>query len=437
MRRYLYVVIMILALLLLAACGDSANNNVRDNNNNNENENNESEEVTIKLFFPWGEELFEERVGPINDRLDNINIELVEHDEGSTEGIIEAIEQLSAERNAPDIIVMGDNQLTDPYMEDIIHPLDDLIKKHDFDISLLNSNIVDTIRSIGRDGELLSFPNSNDTDILFYNKEIFDLFGIEYPTDDLTWEEVLKIAEKMSEERDGVQYRGLDIRSASRLPLDQLSVNLTDPETGEVLIEKEPAVKKYLDLVRDIYDIHGNMPEKDSDPFGGFIDETVAMTLASPQFLRWGIPEDKAEIVDFAAAPVWSDRPNQSAPAKSYYHWVISDFSEHKDEAFQVLMEYVSEETQLQLTREGQEITVLAEEEIKLQFGAELANFDGKNIAAMIAHEPATPPEQKSRFDKYVEFDLMEFVESGKDTNTYLREVAEETEVRILEADNQ
>lgn len=446
-KLLLVFLITTLIVSVLAACGannnDEAKNNESEQNNDTaqvegeaEGENDKDEVVTIKLFFPWGQELFDERVGPIDERLENINIELLEHGEGSTEGLVGAIEQFSAENIVPDIIVMGSNELTDDYMSSIIQPLDDLVEKHDFDLGIINPAIIDSIRATSKDGDLLSIPNSNDTNVLYYNKDVFDKFGVEYPSDDLTWEDAIELAKKLSGERDGIEYRGLDIRGAERHPLEQRSVNLTDPETGEVLLAKEPAVKLWLELAEDIYSIPGNLPPEDSDALGDFISGNVAMALSSPQFLRWGIPAEKAGDVDFAAAPVWSDLPEQSAPAMSHYHWVINQYSEHQDEAFQVLVEYLSEETQLQLTRGGQEMTVLAEDDIKLQFGADLENYEGKNIAGIFAHEPATPPEQRSKWDKYVKLDLFKFIDSNTDTNTFLREMTEETETGIIEAEN-
>lgn len=402
-----------------------------------EDEGEDEEEVTVTVFFPWGVDLFNERVGPMADRLENINVEFLDHGEGSTEGLPGAIEEYAAAGIVPDIIVMGGNDLTDNYIEAIIEPLDDLVDKHEFDLSVINKDIIDTIRATGDNGELLSIPNSNDSNILYYNKDIFDKFGVEYPEDGMTWEEAIELSGRVSGELDGVNYRGLDIRGAERYPLEQRGVNLTDPETGEVLLAQEPAVMMWLGLAEDIYNAAGNAVPEDSDALGDFMSGTLAMALSSPQFMRWGIPEDRIEHVDFASGPIWSDMDGETAPAMSHYHWVINKYSENKDAAFKVLMEYVSEETQLQLTRGGQEMTILAEDDIKLQFGADLDRYDGKNVGAIFANSPTAPPESKSKYDKYVKLSLFDYIQGDADANTFLREAAEQTAIDIEAAENQ
>lgn len=341
---------------------------------------------------------------------------------------------MAASNIVPDLILTGDP--TDDYVQEIIQPLDELVEKHNFDLGKVNSSVIDTIRSMDSEGRLLTIPNSNDYVVMYYNKEVFDKFGIDYPTEKMTWEETIALAKQVTGERDGISYRGLELRGGSSFPLDQLSVNLTDPETGAPLLTTEPAAKKYLDLVEEIYSIPGNLPPKESDALGDFIAGNVAMALASPQFMRWGIQTiDKAEPVDFAPAPVWSDNPDKTAPAKSYYHWIINKYSEHKDEAFQVLTEYLSTDIQSMLTKEGQEMTVLADDDIKLQFGADLDIYAGKDIEAIFAVEPANPPEKSSKWNKYVTLDINEFIHSEMDTNTYLRIASEKTEIAIKEAE--
>ena len=105
-------------------------------------------------------------------------------------------------------------------------------------------------------------PTASDNYALFYNKEVFDLFGVSYPTEDLTWDAVVDLAKKLTGERDGIQYHGLEMGpgfagTEALVPLKQLNVYLTDLETGEVLITKEPAVTKYLELMKKFYSIPG------------------------------------------------------------------------------------------------------------------------------------------------------------------------------------
>lgn len=437
---------MILFLAFLGACSndatneeaneDSSKNEQTEETTDNEEETEDSNEpVTVKFLFPWGEDLFNQRIVPIDEKLPNINIELVEHDTGSTEGIKQRIEELSANNIVPDIMLLGSNELMDDYIQEFIEPLDDLVEKHNFDLNKINPSLIASIRSMDAEGRLISFPNSNDVTVLYYNKEIFDKFGVDYPTDGMTWEEIIDLAKQVTSERDGVEYRGLDIRDAGMFILNQRGINLTDPETGEVLIENNEDVQKALQIIQDIYSIPGNLPPEDSSALNDFLGRKVAMTLYSPQFMRWGIQtKENAETIDFVSAPVWSSDPDVTEPAKSYYHWVINKFSENKDAAFQVLMEYTSEDIQQMINRAGQELTILADEAMMEQFGADLDVYEGKNIPAIYAVKAGDPPKTLSKWNQYVRFNIDEFIRSDKEINQYIREVAEEAEIAIKEA---
>ncbi|MCE5172807.1 extracellular solute-binding protein [Paenibacillus profundus] len=217
-----------------------------------------SEPVTIKILYPWGEGAFEERYRGIEQLLPNIKLELVD-----SRAELEPLQELNAQQVVPDIIFA--NWGLDPLVElDMIEPLDDLIAKHQYDINQLDPSLVASIRAMDKEGKgrIMGVPIQYSPYGIWYNKEVFDKFGIEYPAAQMTWDEVIELAKQMTAERDGVQYRGLEMgpglaSSEVTVPLSQLAVNLTDPETGEVLITQEPAVTKYLELMKRLYSIPG------------------------------------------------------------------------------------------------------------------------------------------------------------------------------------
>lgn len=55
-----------------------------------------------------------------------------------------------------------------------------------------------TTEQITVDNELYALPFRSDFWVLYYNKDLFDAAGIEYPTNDMTWDEYIEIAEKMT-----------------------------------------------------------------------------------------------------------------------------------------------------------------------------------------------------------------------------------------------
>ena len=48
------------------------------------------------------------------------------------------------------------------------------------------------------DDKLYGLPFRNDYYLLYYNKTLFDQAGVEYPKNDMTWDEYRELAKKMT-----------------------------------------------------------------------------------------------------------------------------------------------------------------------------------------------------------------------------------------------
>ena len=104
----------------------------------------------------------------------------------------------------PDVFWMHINE-AQKYMEgDILLNLDDYIAA---DESTDLNNYYEGITSIyNNDGHQYALPKDHDTIALLYNKAIFDKYGVDYPTDDWTWQDYADAAAKITEagKADGV-----------------------------------------------------------------------------------------------------------------------------------------------------------------------------------------------------------------------------------------
>lgn len=95
----------------------------------------------------------------------------------------------------PDVIMVKDadtqagmqqkNQLLD---------LTDYIAKDGIDLSLYNG----AAEQLQIDGKQYTLPFRRDWYMLFYNKDLFDAAGVEYPSDDMTWDEFEALAKQMT-----------------------------------------------------------------------------------------------------------------------------------------------------------------------------------------------------------------------------------------------
>ncbi|WP_195573036.1 ABC transporter substrate-binding protein [Paenibacillus sp. 1001270B_150601_E10] len=456
-NRKRYQSMLLIAILLLTAvfsgCSSSSSNSstnaspggtTETNTNSSTSEpadEGSDEPVTIKILYPWGKDAFEQRYRGIEDLLPHVTIELVD-----SQAQMEPLQELNAQKVVPDIIFA--NWGLDALFElDMIEPLDELIGKHQFDLNTLDPSLVASMRALDKTGQgrVLGFPIQYSPYGIWYNKEVFDKFGIEYPTEQLTWDEVVELAKQMTAERDGVQYRGLEMgpglaSGEVTIPLSQLAVNLTDPDTGEVLIDKEPAVTRYLELMKKIYSIPGIFNEdpearKDYE----FSKKNVGMIVSWIEYLRWGVGDPEvAANMEAAPLPVWGDG-NESAPPAGSSLLVINKYSEHKDAAFKVLMAYLSPEHQTALAKIGDAPPLFNNEEVVSHFGEEVEVFMDKNVSAFYAVPPALPPAKISQWDKYVDIagSMLKFSTSDMDIASFLRELKEESQIKITEAKNQ
>ena len=105
----------------------------------------------------------------------------------------------------PDVFWMHSNT-AQMYMEnDILLDLDPYIEKDEtMDLNKYYKGIVDLYTRA--DGKHFAIPKDHDTIALLYNKAIFDQYGVDYPTDDWTWEDMYEAAKKITEASNGDVY---------------------------------------------------------------------------------------------------------------------------------------------------------------------------------------------------------------------------------------
>ncbi|MDO4617730.1 MAG: sugar ABC transporter substrate-binding protein [Lachnospiraceae bacterium] len=84
------------------------------------------------------------------------------------------------------------------YMEnDILLDLTDYIEKDGIDMSIYYEDIAAIYTR--DDGKIFGLPKDHDTIALLYNKALFDEAGVEYPTDDWTYEDMYEAAKAITE----------------------------------------------------------------------------------------------------------------------------------------------------------------------------------------------------------------------------------------------
>lgn len=446
MKRIWLVFLGCLFIVLVGCQSSDSSGKKRNENNGTTQTNNESavneyvdenildEEATITFMMwdDWGQGFEENIKNVVEEQYPNITIENIGGDTGNKDWIEDA---LTADI-IPDII-FAHRQYHVKLLEEyrLGYDMTDLLEKHQFDLSRYEEEHLEEWKSWTQ-GEVWLLPFMADRYALHYNKDIFDAFGVEYPRDGMTWSEVIELAMEVTGEHNGIQYQGLDVAGGGHLAMTQIigRNQLIDPETDEVLWVDDPYVKEYLEMLDRIRSIPGNEMPEEGDPWVDTM--TVAMRTL---WLDMHTPEELN--FDIVTYPEWEDAPG-IGPMYGGWAFGITEPSENKDVAMAVL----------KFLYEDENIIGLGESPIHAPFNhlflgdvdydqhlqaERLQRFQGKNLDALYKMKPAGGPEYRSEFDvgafTQIEHLNGEFYESDLDVNSFLRELKEKEEIRILE----
>lgn len=439
-KRNIVIITLLLLLTFLMACNDNKGfekgkeneANPNEELNKEENEVNETaDDITINWMYPWGEERFMELMGDdIEKQFPHITINVLDGNADHPE----SIEDLIASKNIPDIITTGQTkqiQILEEY--GLASNLDDLIEEYGFDLDRIEPTIIEYTRRLDPNMEngLYAIQHSRPTWSLFYDKDVFDLLGEDYPTDGMTWTEVVELGKKMTRELNGVQYRGLDL-DIDDSPYTQFSQNSIEPETNEVIIEDSEAYKKYLELIKEVVEIPGNY--SDDNPlrhWGGELENgNIAMT---PIRTNWGFLRN-SDSFDIVTYPVWEGYEDTN-PEPNGASWMIAEQSEYKKEAIAIIDFLLSDEVQAELSKEADVeggASVLVNSKIHDVFGEYDENLQSKHLESLFMYEYAVGPEKRSKYsDDVLSTAPVDLIESGKDINEFIRILQEQAEENV------
>jgi multiple sugar transport system substrate-binding protein len=99
------------------------------------------------------------------------------------------------EEKKPDVLMLDINRYEKMAADGKLLELDAVIHKDKFDIENILPSITDLLKSKGN-GRLYGLSPSFYSNVLMYNKDLFEQNGIEFPKDQMSWEEVLQLAKR-------------------------------------------------------------------------------------------------------------------------------------------------------------------------------------------------------------------------------------------------
>ncbi|MFE5318398.1 extracellular solute-binding protein [Paenibacillus sp. NPDC056579] len=326
----------------------------------------------------------------------------------------------------PDLISYSLGSLQDLRTLHLLSDLTPLIQKHRFDLERLVPGAVDTVISYSDKGEFLLMPFELNNNAIYYNKNIFDKFGVPYPKDGMTWEEMLNIAKMVTRTDSGVQYKGFQYNALNVVYKDQLAQGFVDPKTNKAAINTD-AWQRWLDVMTSFYKIDGNAQAGD-EKVNFLKNQTVAMRTGPNYITELPAAMEAGLNVDFVSLPRFNGMSGSSSQMNAPFY-VIPPSTPHKDTAFQVIAYLLSDEVQTIMARQGR-IPIINSENVKKEYAKDLKGLDGKNLAAFFQDAIAKPVpstaydgQAKSIFTNTA---LVPVYQGKKDINTALREAEEQ-----------
>lgn len=304
-----------------------------------------------------------------------------------------AIKDLVATNQIPDLIRTDIPGLLSGYLDyQIGVDLNPYVKAHSYDLKRFNKVFIDEILETAQSDALYGLPvPPYFPHVLYYNKGLFDRFGVAYPTDGMTWDDVYELAKRMTRVDGGQVYRGFSAGTSAVLRDNTMSMSILDPVKDG--LADQTKWKTLFDSLLRMYQIPNNKIEStaalESAAFGKGL---TAMNAASHNIYLVIPPEVDWDIV---SAPVHVGGPKlmgQRGPA----YWSIANTSKHKEEAFEVIMAMLADEVQLQDSRSGIP-TVLNNKSIKDELGKGHPVYGTKNMKAVSFYEPSMYPAKRQK----------------------------------------
>ncbi|MFE5322779.1 ABC transporter substrate-binding protein [Paenibacillus sp. NPDC056579] len=378
--------------------------------------------LVLASHLPINDEFNKLYIEPVRAKYPNITLEVISGNQ------LEQWDQYIASGQIPDMFITFNGNLPPLAERGVIEDMTPQFQSRKLDTGRFQDNYLNDIRyAVTEKGELYGLPIETTFHALYYNKNIFDKFGVAYPKDGMTWEETIDIAQKVTRQENDVQYRGLDITNVPRLA-QPLGLEYVDRKTEKAIVNTD-TWKRVFELGKQVYTIPGNAPSANAELNGqkGFLkSQTVAMLSDINLFSQLTEAEKSGLNWDVVQHPYYKEQPNVFGNASVYVVGATKS-SKHKEQALQVMEVMTSDEVQMNVSRLGR-VSPLKSPDIQKAFGQDNPLLKGKNTAGIVKSHPVKYPVYVYRdlSEKIVRQKFDDFAAGKADVNTLLRQAEEE-----------
>ncbi|WP_179215957.1 ABC transporter substrate-binding protein [Paenibacillus sp. MY03] len=372
-------------------------------------------EQTVRVMY-YDESAFFQNYGMLYSALyPNVNFEVVStqslyrsgpSEDGEEFDYEKALQKLIDEEK-PDVLMIDQGQYKKLAEEGKLLDIEAYMAKDKFDTEGIVPGMLDYMKELGG-GQLYGFPSSFSSQVLYYNKGLFDKYNIAYPTDQMTWQDAIQLARQFPIEGEAedrvyglkIGYSG-DLNEMSSMLASAENLKYVDTKSKKMTIDSDGwrnVVQTSLDALNSKALYFENM---DQGMMGGsssyedylmrnpFLSGRLAMTVDST-YLMQQIKEAKNYIKDEGAVisdwdmvtmPVSAQYPDQSANT-----WYSDIFAIAKDspnaEAAWDFISYISSDD---YSRVKAKVTNMGGFPIRTAY---IKDEEGRNYAAFYKLKP-------------------------------------------------
>jgi multiple sugar transport system substrate-binding protein len=417
-----------LSIALLAGCGGGNKGDATPDGNKGEAKQ-PKERIQISITTPaaHAESVFNERFG------NALRSKFPEYDIRYTTNDTVKFAQLVATNTEVDLVYAAIlDFINNPVKLGISYNMRDLFPKYGIDPNRVGMNWVEGL-SEAWEGNVYGLPILLETQSLFYNKDLFDQFGVPYLQDDMTWDDVFTINKKMTRTYQDRQYVGISYGVAQHFSLNSLSLpyyNMKDDRTTltdqavkwktlyETIALLPTQAAGYVDKIKAL---KGQIPTDTS-----FKKDRDAAMFAGLTLTAIGSPEMEEMNWDMVSYPTYAAAPKTGAQANLLL-FGVTNMSKHKDEAMKILAYLYSDEFQTITSRAGNTPAVV--NDARIAAFAQDTYFKDRNVKSVF-HAPFAALAPRGKYDSTIAAMYRKYINKlavgEMDMNTMMRTVEEE-----------
>lgn len=408
-----FVIPIVLIALIVSGCSFGGGSKGLDKN----------QESTLRVMYYDENQFFQEYGMLFSALYPNVNVEVISTQSMYSGGEITDYEAALAkfiEEKKPDILMLGGDQYKTMAQDGKLYELDSDMEKSKYDTEGLIPGLLDYMREQGG-GKVYGFAPTFYSQVLYYNKDLFDQFQIEYPTDQMSWNDVLQLARRFPTDGDK-KTRIYGLKIGYNDDLFQLASTLTasdgisyvNPTQKQMTINSaswKTAFQTAADAINSNSLFFESSMYEDQENMGGsyesyllrdpFISKRLAMSIGDSNYLvQMKQANENTEVKDkiiknwdMVTVPVGQQNPDQSNMVSFNNIFSISSDSPNKETAWEFL-QYITSDDFARVKSKTNSYNGMS---VRTKY---ISDVEGHNFAAFYKLKPST-------FNGYKDFDKL------------------------------